>query len=76
MPKLSSLFTASKTMRLFLFNLSLIILLGIWLTGFAQVHWLLLLIPAFLMFSALSGFCVGLLIPRLIFRRENNMTAE
>jgi len=66
----SSLFSASKTMRLFLFNLSLLILLGIWLSGFDQVHWFLLLIPAFLIFSAISGFCVGLIIPRLIFGRD------
>lgn len=63
----SSLFTASPAMRLFMFNSSLIMLIGIWLTGFDRVHWFIYLVPAFYMFAAFTGLCLGLAIPRLIF---------
>ena len=64
-----SLFTASAAMRLFMFNSSLVILIGIWLTGFNNVHWFIYFIPAFYLFAAVSGFCPGLVVPRLIFGR-------
>jgi len=67
---IKALFTAGAAMRLFMFNASLIMLLGIWLTGFDQVHWFLYFIPVFFMFAAATGLCVGLLIPRLIFGRD------
>jgi len=67
---LKSLFTASASMRLFMFNTSLFILAGIWLTGFDTVHWLLYLVPAFFVFAAVTGLCLGLAIPRMIFDRE------
>jgi len=68
--KLKSLFTASAPMRLFMFNASLIILVGIWLTGFDIVHWSLYLVPAFFIFAAATGLCLGLAIPRIIFERD------
>jgi len=68
--KFKSLFTASASMRLFMFNASLFILGGIWLTGFDVVHWLLYLVPGFFIFAAATGLCLGLAIPRLIFDRD------
>jgi len=68
--KIKSLFTASKTMRLFMFNSSMFILLGIWLTGFDKVHWFLYFVPAFFIFAAFTGLCLGLVVPRLIFGRD------
>lgn len=68
--KLKSLFTASALMRLFMFNASLIILVGIWLTGFDVVHWSLYLVPVFFIFAAVTGLCLGLVIPRIIFERD------
>lgn len=68
--KIRTLFTASKAMRLFMFNSSLLILAGIWLTGFENVHWFLYLVPAFYVFAAASGLCLGLVIPRLIFNKD------
>jgi len=65
-----SLFTASSSMRLFMFNASLIILVGIWLTGFDSVHWSLYLVPFFFIFAAVTGLCLGLVIPRIIFERN------
>lgn len=68
--KLKSLFTASTSMRLFMFNASLIMLAGIWLTGFDVVHWSLYLVPVFFTFAAATGLCLGLVIPRMIFDRD------
>jgi len=65
-----SLFTASASMRLFMFNASLIILVGIWLTGFEIIHWSLYLEPVFFIFAAVTGLCLGLVIPRMIFNRD------
>jgi len=67
---IKSLFTASASMRLFMFNVSLLILLGIWLTGFDKVHWFLYSVPIFFMFATATGLCLGLAIPRLIFDRR------
>ena len=64
------LFTASATMRMFMFNSSLFILLGIWLTGYDKVHWFMYFVPVFFLFAALTGLCPGLVIPRLIFGRK------
>ena len=44
---IKSLFTASRTMRLFMFNSSLFMLIGIWLSGFDNVHWFIYFVPAF-----------------------------
>jgi hypothetical protein len=44
---------------------------GIWLTGFNQVHWLLYVPAAALVFGALTGICPGLMLwHRLGFRNE------
>ena len=56
------MFNASKTQRLFMFNLANFCMLAIWLTGFDTVHWFAYVIPAALYFAAVSGFCLGLLI--------------
>ena len=54
------MFTASKTQRLFLFNLASLILVGLWLTGFDKVHWFTYVVPASLYFAAATGLCLGL----------------
>ena len=45
----------------FLF-ISIIIFLGIWLTGFDKVHWLLYLPAVFLALAGITGICPGLII--------------
>ena len=67
---IESLFTASASMRMFMFNSSLFMLVGIWLSGFDKVHWFIYFVPAFYLFAALTGLCLGLVIPRLIFDRN------
>lgn len=58
------MFNASKTIRLFLFNLSVFFLISIWLTGFDRVHWFSYVVLAFLWLAAATGFCPGLLVSR------------
>jgi len=67
---IKSLFTASASMRLFMFNSSIFMLTGIWLTGVEKVHWFIYFVPAFYLFAAATGLCLGLVIPRLIFDRR------
>jgi len=54
------MFKASKTQRLFMFNLASLIMVGIWLTGFDKVHWFAYAIPAALYFAATTGLCLGM----------------
>ena len=56
------MFNATRTQRLFFFNLASFSLLGIWLSGFDQVHWFSYVIPAALYFAAATGFCLGRLV--------------
>ena len=39
-----------------------IMVLGIWLTGFQNVHWVLYIPPAALGFAGLTGICPGQII--------------
>ena len=58
----------SKSLRFFFLVVSSVLLTGIWLTGFSQVHWLLYIPTGFMLFAAVSGLCPGMLISRLITR--------
>lgn len=60
------MFNASNTVRVFLFNIAMIILLSIWLSGFSNVHWFSYVLPSFLLFAAASGLCPGLFISKKI----------
>jgi hypothetical protein len=53
----------SAIRMLFLFVAALI-LVGIWLTGFNNVHWLLYIPPAALIFAGVTGICPGYLLFR------------
>jgi len=56
------MFNASKTIRLFFLNLSVMIVIGIWLTGFETVHWFAWVPPVFLVIGAITGFCPGMIV--------------
>jgi len=60
------MFTATKSQRLFFFNVATFILLGLWLTGFDKVHWFAYVIPVALYFAAATGLCLGLYTSRKI----------
>ncbi len=51
-----------NAMRMTLLTIAAIMIVGIWLTGFDRVHWVLYLPPAFLLFAAITGICPGLII--------------
>ena len=52
---------SGKTMRLFLFNATVFSLIGIWLSGWDQVHWFSYLLPGAFLLAVITGFCPGLL---------------
>lgn len=61
---------ASKAMRLFLFNASVLMLVGLWLTGFDQVHWFAYLAPGFFLVAAASGICPGLMMTQRVLGKD------
>jgi hypothetical protein len=61
---------ASKAMRFFLFNAAVMILVGLWLTGFDNVHWFAFFVPAFFLFAAAAGICPGLIMAQKIFGKD------
>jgi len=57
-------------MRFFLLVVASIMVVGIWLTGFKTVHWLLYLPPAFFIFAAVTGICPGMFFSRQLFGKK------
>ena len=51
----------SALRMLFLF-MAAFISLGIWLTGINNVHWLLYIPPAALLFAGINGICPGMML--------------
>lgn len=63
-------------MRFFFLGSGSIIWLGIWLTGFSTVHWVLYLPGAFFYFAALAGICPGLIFSRMLFPAVENLATN
>ena len=61
---------SGNAIRMFLLNSVIFLMLGIWLTGFDQVHWFLYVIPAIYTLSALFGICPGINLWRLILKND------
>lgn len=57
--------------RFFLLVISILIWLGIWLTGFNNVHWILYVPAAFLLLAAILGICPGMFFSRLLLKKGN-----
>ena len=51
--------TAGSSLRFLVMIAGSVLWLGIWLTGFGAVHWLLYLPATFLIFAALTGILPG-----------------
>lgn len=60
------MFNASNAVRLLFFNISAMVMIGIWLTGFGAVHWFSYVLPAAMLFAAVTGFCPGLFVSKKI----------
>ena len=58
------MFNASTVQRVFFFNMAVISLICLWLTGFDKVHWFAYVVPAGLLFAAATGFCLGFVVSR------------
>jgi len=56
----------SRSMRFFFFVAGSVIWAGMWLTGFALVHWLIYIPATFFYFAVVTGICPGLIVSRLI----------
>ncbi len=48
--------------RMLFFTVAALLGSGIWLSGWQQVHWLLYLPTAMLVFAGLTGICPGLIV--------------
>ena len=48
--------------RMFFFTTAVVIAVGIYLTGFKNVHWFLYVPVAALLFAGLTGICPGMLL--------------
>lgn len=54
--------------RVLFINIATLSMIGIWLTGFEHIHWFAYIVPAALLFAAVSGYCVGMDIARGLLR--------
>ena len=61
----------SAAMRFFLLVMGSVVLLGIWLTGFDKVHWLLYVPVVFFYFAAVTGICPGLAFSGTLFPAQS-----
>lgn len=62
-----SKYMVSPAMRFFFSFAASMMLLGIWLTGFSVVSWVLYVPLGFFGFAALTGICPGLILSRIVF---------
>ncbi|NNG11633.1 MAG: hypothetical protein HKM88_00130 [Halobacteria archaeon] len=53
-----------SAIRMLFFTMAALIMLGIWLTGFNVVHWVLYLPVAALIFAGITGICPGYMLFR------------
>ncbi len=58
----------SKPMRFFFLVSGVVIWLGIYLTGFNIVHWLMYFPAVFFIFAAITGICPGIIISKMLFK--------
>ena len=60
-----------NALRMLFLSIAVVISIGIWLTGFGNVHWFLYVPVVFLTFAGITGICPGLIFwSKLGFRNE------
>ncbi len=60
-----------NALRMLFLSIAAVITIGIWLTGFGNVHWFLYVPVVFLTFAGVTGICPGLIFwNKLGFRNE------
>lgn len=60
---------AGAPMRVFLLNAAIVILIGVWLTGFDKVHWFIYFVPGMFLMSSALGICPGLNLWRMLLKQ-------
>ena len=60
-------YVLNRAMRFFLLVAASMVWLGIFLTGFHEVHWVLYLPASFFLFAAVSGICPGIIFSNMLF---------
>ena len=64
-------FMVGFQMRFFFFMLAIFIGIGVWLSGYRDVHWFSYVPPVFLLFAAVTGICPGMGFARIIFKGKS-----
>ncbi|UCE77696.1 MAG: hypothetical protein JSU62_05870 [Gammaproteobacteria bacterium] len=62
----------SRAMRFFFLVAGSLLWVGIWLTGFTTVHWLLYIPAVFFLFAAATGICPGMIVSNLLFGKRSD----
>lgn len=57
-----------RAMRFFFLVVATVLWVGIWLTGFGTVHWILFIPAVFFVFAAVTGICPGIIISNRLFK--------
>lgn len=60
----------SAPLRFFMLIAGTTIWLGIWLTGFYTVHWILYIPAVFFVFAAVTGICPGMIFSNMLFAKK------
>jgi len=61
---------ANSAFRFFVFGLACVLLLGIYLTGFKVVHWVLYIPTAAMFLAAITGICPGMMLTNKLFGKK------
>ncbi len=64
------------SMKAFFLVMSLVLWAGIWLTGFDKTHWFLYLPASFLLISAITGICPGMVLFKETFREKQSQSLD
>ena len=59
-----------NSLRMTFLFMATLIWVGLWLTGFNSVHWILFLPAAFLTFAGITGICPGLILNKIILKEK------
>ncbi len=65
-----------RPMRFFFLVSASFIWLGLWLTGFENVHWLLYVPAVFFAFAAVTGICPGMIVSRRLFASKQRQSSN
>jgi uncharacterized membrane protein YuzA (DUF378 family) len=63
-------------LRVFFLFFGSLMWVGIWLTGFDVVHWILFLPATFFIIAAITGICPGLIFFKEIFKEKQTQDTD